>query len=80
MAKGLIAQAIESMPDGDRAAIVVFWQECLVERLASEEQRLAQITLCPGNHPHRYCQRSATGDGALPRGKRQADRAAFGWA
>jgi len=43
----LIRQAIEKMPTGDRAAIVVFGEDALVERLASEDNRLAKLTSTP---------------------------------
>lgn len=43
----LIRQAIEAMPAGDRAAVVVFGEDALVERLASEESSLSQLTSVP---------------------------------
>ncbi len=43
----IIRQAIEGMPAGDRAAIVVFGEDSLVERLASEESNLANLTSVP---------------------------------
>ena len=42
-----IRQAIEAMPRGDQAAIVVFGEDALVERLASEESVLARLTSVP---------------------------------
>jgi Mg-chelatase subunit ChlD/uncharacterized membrane protein len=42
-----IQEAIEAMPAGDRAAIVVFGEDALVERLASEEAALSQIASVP---------------------------------
>ena len=42
-----IRQAVEAMPAGDRAAIVVFGEDALVERLASEDSSLAQLTSVP---------------------------------
>jgi Ca-activated chloride channel homolog len=43
----LIREAIEAMPPGDRSAVVVFGEESLVERLASEESALSRITSVP---------------------------------
>ena len=43
----LIRQAVSAMPAGDKAAIVVFGEDALVERLASEEQRLSSLTSAP---------------------------------
>lgn len=45
--EALIRQAIEGMPPGDRAAVVVFGQDALVERLASEENRLPGLASVP---------------------------------
>jgi Mg-chelatase subunit ChlD/uncharacterized membrane protein len=42
-----IRNAIQAMPPGDRAAVVVFGEEALVERLATEEGSLAGITSIP---------------------------------
>jgi len=42
-----IRRAVEGMPKGDRAAIVVFGEDALVERLASEERALAELTSAP---------------------------------
>ncbi len=43
----LIRAAVESMPDGDQAAIVVFGDDSLVERLASEDSSLSNLTSTP---------------------------------
>ena len=43
----LIQAAIQDMPSGDRAAIVVFGEDALVERLASPDSRLSEITSAP---------------------------------
>ncbi|MCB9149703.1 MAG: VWA domain-containing protein [Caldilineaceae bacterium] len=43
----LIRQAVEAMPQGDRAAIVIFGQDALVEQLASSQPRLDQLTSAP---------------------------------
>lgn len=45
--EGLIREAVEAMPTGDQAAIVVFGEDALVERLASEDSSLAQLTSAP---------------------------------
>jgi uncharacterized membrane protein len=45
--EAFIRQAIQSMPAGDQAAVVVFGRDALVERLASPEQRLADLTSVP---------------------------------
>jgi uncharacterized membrane protein/Mg-chelatase subunit ChlD len=42
-----IRQAVRSMPVGDRAAIVVFGEDALVERLASEERILPDLASIP---------------------------------
>ncbi len=42
-----IAQAIQAMPQGDRAAIVLFGKEALVERLASESTLLTRLSSIP---------------------------------
>jgi uncharacterized membrane protein/Mg-chelatase subunit ChlD len=42
-----IQEAIQSMPSGDKAAIVVFGEDALVERLASEGTGLAGIASVP---------------------------------
>jgi Mg-chelatase subunit ChlD len=42
-----IRQAVEVMPHGDQAAIVVFGQDALVERLASQERNLPELTSVP---------------------------------
>lgn len=42
-----IRQSIAAMPDGDEAAVVVFGEEALVERLAEAQRRLAEITSVP---------------------------------
>ncbi|UCC88142.1 MAG: VWA domain-containing protein, partial [Anaerolineales bacterium] len=43
----LIRQAIQAMPVGDKAAVVVFGRDALVERLASEEHALPDLTSVP---------------------------------
>lgn len=43
----VIREAIQKMPSGDRAAIVVFGEDALVERLANEESSLAKLTSVP---------------------------------
>ncbi len=45
--EGFIRQAVQAMPLGDRAAVVVFGQDALVERLASEEQALPDLASVP---------------------------------
>jgi Mg-chelatase subunit ChlD len=45
--EAFIRRAIQSMPAGDQAAVVVFGRDALVERLASPEQRLADLTSVP---------------------------------
>lgn len=45
--ESFIRQAVESMPLGDRAAVVVFGQDALVERLASGEQTLPGLASVP---------------------------------
>ena len=45
--EALVRQAVEAMPDGDRAAVVVFGQDALVERMASEEQTLPTLASVP---------------------------------
>jgi uncharacterized membrane protein/Mg-chelatase subunit ChlD len=42
-----IREAIQAMPSGDKAAIVVFGEDALVERLASEESSLTGIASVP---------------------------------
>jgi Mg-chelatase subunit ChlD len=42
-----IRQAIENMPRGDKAAIVVFGEDALVERLSSEDSSLARLSSVP---------------------------------
>ncbi len=42
-----IEDAVDAMPAGDRAAVVVFGENALVERLASEEKALAELTSVP---------------------------------
>jgi Mg-chelatase subunit ChlD len=46
-AEAFIRQAVENMPSGDRAAVVVFGEDALVERLASSEERLQEIASVP---------------------------------
>lgn len=45
--EAIIRQAIQAMPPGDRAAVVVFGQEPLVERLATENGTLPGFTSVP---------------------------------
>ena len=45
--EALIRQAIEAMPANDRSAVVVFGEDALVERLASEESNLSRISSVP---------------------------------
>lgn len=46
-AETFIQEALQQMPDDDRAAIVVFGGNALVERAPSEEQRLGRISSVP---------------------------------
>ena len=46
-AKAFIRQAVAGMPSGDRAAIVAFGEDALVERLASEERDLPPVASAP---------------------------------
>ncbi len=43
----LIRQAIQAMPTGDQAAIVVFGEDSLVERLASPDSNLSRLSSVP---------------------------------
>lgn len=43
----IIRQAVDAMPEGDQAAIVVYGKDALVERLATKEQALADLTSAP---------------------------------
>jgi uncharacterized membrane protein len=45
--EALIRQAIEAMPAGDTAAVVVFGRDALVERLASENRTLPDLASVP---------------------------------
>lgn len=45
--EALIREAIDAMPTGDQSAIVVFGEDALVERLASEDSSLANLTSVP---------------------------------
>jgi Mg-chelatase subunit ChlD len=45
--ESIIRQAIQDMPGRDRAAVVVFGRDALVERLASGERALADLTSVP---------------------------------
>jgi Mg-chelatase subunit ChlD/uncharacterized membrane protein len=45
--ESFIRQAVNEMPAGDRAAVVVFGQDALVERLASEERLLNGLASVP---------------------------------
>lgn len=47
-AEVFIRDALRSMPSGDRAAIVVFGAEALVERLPSDDRLLARLESLPG--------------------------------
>jgi len=42
-----VRQAVENMPTGDQAAVVIFGENALVERLANEEKTLADLTSVP---------------------------------
>ncbi len=42
-----VRQAVENMPAGDQAAVVLFGENALVERLANEEKTLADLTSVP---------------------------------
>jgi uncharacterized membrane protein len=46
-AETFVQEALQQMPDDDRAAIVVFGGNALVERAPSEEQRLGRISSVP---------------------------------
>lgn len=46
-AEALTRQAITAMPRGDKAAVVVFGEDALVERLASPDSSLSKITSAP---------------------------------
>jgi len=45
--EAVIRQAVAAMPTGDRAAVVVFGQDALVERVATEDPRLPQFASVP---------------------------------
>jgi uncharacterized membrane protein/Mg-chelatase subunit ChlD len=45
--ESIVRQAVEAMPAGDKAAVVVFGQEALVERMASEERTLPGLASVP---------------------------------
>ncbi|GAB4539312.1 MAG: VWA domain-containing protein [Anaerolineae bacterium] len=45
--EALMREAIQAMPPGDRAAVLVFGQDALVERLASEERTLPALASVP---------------------------------
>ncbi len=45
--EAVLRQAIEAMPPDDSAAVVVFGQDALVERMASEERVLPDLTSVP---------------------------------
>src|SRR5439155_26692960 len=47
-AEGFIAQALEQMPGADRAAIGVFGQRALVERIPSGDRIRGQVAARPG--------------------------------
>jgi Mg-chelatase subunit ChlD/uncharacterized membrane protein len=42
-----IRQAVEAMPRGDKSAIVVFGEDALVDRLASQDSNLARLSSVP---------------------------------
>ena len=46
-AEQLIRTAVNEMPAGDRAAIVIFGEDALVERLASPDSSLSRLTSAP---------------------------------
>jgi Mg-chelatase subunit ChlD len=46
-AENLIRAAVQEMPSGDRAAVVLFGEDALVERLATEENALNDLTSVP---------------------------------
>jgi uncharacterized membrane protein len=48
-AETFIREAVASMPDGGRAAIVAFGEQALVERLASETRDLPPVASLPGS-------------------------------
>ena len=76
--EALIREAVEAMPAGDRAAVVVFGEDALVERLATEVPSPGPDHLGAAHGAHRHCQRAATGHGPLARRGRQAPGAALG--
>ncbi len=45
--EGVIRRAVAEMPPGDRAAVVVFGQDALVERMASEDPLFADLSSVP---------------------------------
>ncbi len=45
--EAFIRQAIQNIPSGDQAAVVVFGEDALVERLASPQSSLSQFTSVP---------------------------------
>lgn len=45
--EALIRQAIQEMPQGDKAAVVVFGEDSLVERLASDDRFISELTSTP---------------------------------
>ena len=45
--EALIREAVAAMPPGDRAAVVLFGQDALVERMPSEEPLLADLASVP---------------------------------
>ena len=65
-AEELVRASVQDMPPGDRAAVVAFGQNALVERLASEARRSAAHRFGAGRRPHRHRRRAAAGPGAVP--------------
>jgi len=45
--ESLIRQLVHDLPPGDKAAVVIFGEDALVERLASDDQLLAELTSIP---------------------------------
>lgn len=43
----IIRQSIATMPEGDQAAVVIFGEDALVERLAEEDNHLAELSSVP---------------------------------
>ncbi len=47
-AEAFVQQALAQMPDGDQAALIVFGQRALVERMPGGERALGQVAALPG--------------------------------